>query len=67
MVEAIANSVEDRLIDGLSFRLNPGGWIHPPSASPSPSETPIKVVLNIYDQLVVHGASLDVCAYCVAV
>ena len=24
MVEAIANSVEDRLIDGLSFRLNPG-------------------------------------------
>ena len=24
MVEAIANSVEDRLIDGLSFKLNPG-------------------------------------------
>ena len=24
MVEAIANSLEDRLIDGLSFKLNPG-------------------------------------------
>ena len=24
MVEAIANSIEDKLIDGLSFKLNPG-------------------------------------------
>ena len=24
MVEAIANGIEDKLIDGLSFRLNPG-------------------------------------------
>ena len=24
MVEALANSIEDKLIDGLSFKLNPG-------------------------------------------
>jgi len=24
MVEAIANSIEDKLVDGLSFKLNPG-------------------------------------------
>ena len=26
MVEAMANGIEDKLIDGLSFKLNPGAY-----------------------------------------